>query len=225
LPLYKANDIKYQGKLSNEFRLAAIGELTEGILEEISSPLQVIMSLVDLLDVEDTNSVEIGRIKAQVNKIDRIVKRLVRFANLNHKKLNLQPVDINRAIIDYYKLVESTLKNANIDCALDLQNNLPSILSHPTYINQILTNLFGLIKKKGRKANGVIIQTRNKGDNILLRFVTTFPLEQALSEKTLNVKIIKNLVKKHEGESIFEDTLDSGSVIALSFPLIRKLRG
>ena len=40
----------YQAKLSNDFRLSAIGELTEGIIEDIMSPLQVIMSQVDLMD-------------------------------------------------------------------------------------------------------------------------------------------------------------------------------
>ncbi len=215
----------YQGKLSNEFRLAAIGELTEGILEEITSPLQVITSLVDLLEMEATNSVEIGKIKTQVNKIDKVVKRLVRFTNLNHKNVPLMPININEAIRDYYKLVASTLRNANIECVLDLQENIPSVLSHPTYIHQILTNLFGLVKRQRGKTNGIVIQTRSKGDDIILRFVTSVRLADKLSEKSLNYRIVQNLVKKHEGESILEDTLDSGSVIVLRFPLIRKIRG
>ncbi len=215
----------YQGKLSNEFRLAAIGELAEGILEEITSPLQVIISLVDLLELEDTNSVEIAKIKTQVNKIDKVVKRLVRFTNLNHKNIPLMPININRAIRDYYNLVESTLKNANIECALDLQEDIPSILSHPTYIHQILTNLFGLVKRERGRTNGIVIQTRSKDSDIVLRFVTSVRLAEKFSEKNLNYRIVQNLVKKHEGESILEDTLDSGSVIVLRFPLIRKIRG
>ena len=215
----------YQGKLSNDFRLAAIGELTEGILEEISSPLQVIVSLVDLLEVEDTNAVEIGKIKTQVNKIDKVVKRLVRFTNLNHRNVTLMPININDAIREYYSLVESTLRSANIECVLDLSDNLPSILSHQTYIHQILTNLFGLVKKERHKTNGIIIQTRMKGDDIILRFITSVKITEKLTDKNLNYRIVKNLVKKHEGESSLEDTLDSGSVIVLRFPLIRKIRG
>lgn len=215
----------YQGKLSNDFRLAAIGELTEGILEEISSPLQVIVSLVDLLEVEDTNAVEIGKIKTQVNKIDKVVKRLVRFTNLNHRNVTLMPININDAIREYYSLVESTLRSANIECVLDLSDNLPSILSHPTYIHQILTNLFGLVKKERHKTNGIIIQTRMKGDDIILRFITSVKITEKLTDKNLNYRIVKNLVKKHEGDSSLEDTLDSGSVIVLRFPLIRKIRG
>ena len=215
----------YQGKLSNEFRLAAIGELTEGILEEISTPLQVIVSLVDLLEMEDTNSVEIAKIKTQVSKIDKVVKRLVRFTNLNHRNIPLMPININDAIRDYYNLVESTLRSAHIECALDLRDNIPSILSHPTYIHQILTNLFGLVRKQRNQTNGIVIQTRSKGDDIILRFVTSVKLTDNLSEKNLNYRIVQNLVKKHEGESSLEDTLDSGSVIVLRFPLIRKIRG
>jgi K+-sensing histidine kinase KdpD len=106
-----------------------------------------------------------------------------------------------------------------------LQEDLPSILSHPTYIHQILTNLFGLLKKQRGKTHGVIIQTRLKGEDIIFRFVTSEKLSENFSDKSLNYKIVQNLVKKHEGESSLEDTLDSGSVIVLRFPLIRKIRG
>ena len=40
----------YQAKLSNDFRLSAIGEMTEGIVEDIVTPLQVISSNVDILN-------------------------------------------------------------------------------------------------------------------------------------------------------------------------------
>ncbi|MCB0751765.1 MAG: hypothetical protein KDC52_09840, partial [Ignavibacteriae bacterium] len=60
----------YQAKLSNDFRLSAIGELTEGIVEDIVTPLQVISSEVDILKSDLKNSIELSQIKTQIKKIN-----------------------------------------------------------------------------------------------------------------------------------------------------------
>ncbi len=214
----------YQAKLSNDFRLSAIGELTEGILEDITSPLQVIVSLVDLLDVDETNSIEINKIKAQVNKINKSVNRLVRFTNLNHKDVQLSPINLNKTISDYYKIVKSTLDSAKIECVLDLEESIPSILSHSNYVNQILTNLFGIVRKETKKNSGMIIQTRFSNNFIVLRFISTIQLKKEDKEKGLNFKIIQNLVKKHEGKLLISESENSGSIFEISIPLVRKIR-
>ncbi len=215
----------YQGKLSNDFRLSAIGELTEGILEDISSPLQAIINLVEVLDVQDTNAVEILKIKSQVHKIHKTVNRLVRFTNLNQKSVKLMPLNLNKVINDYFNLVKSTLDTANIECVLDLEDKIPSILSHPNYINQILTNLFGIIRKNKEGRSGIIIQTRFRNQNIYLRFVSTIQLNEEKLKPELNYKIVQSLIKKHEGNFTIKDSFDGGSSIIVEFPLIRKIRG
>ncbi len=50
----------YQAKLSNDFRLSAIGEMTEGIVEDIVTPLQVISSNVDILKNDIEKSIELN---------------------------------------------------------------------------------------------------------------------------------------------------------------------
>ncbi len=215
----------YQGKLSNDFRLSAIGELTEGILEDISSPLQAIINLVEVLDVQDTNAVEILKIKSQVHKIHKTVNRLVRFTNLNQKSVKLMPLNLNKVINDYFNLVKSTLDTANIECVLDLEDKIPSILSHPNYINQILTNIFGIIRKNKEGRSGIIIQTRFRNQNIYLRFVSTIQLNEEKLKPELNYKIVQSLIKKHEGNFTIKDSFDGGSSIIVEFPLIRKIRG
>ncbi len=215
----------YQGKLSHDFRLSAIGELTEGILEDISSPLQAIVNLVDVLEVEDTNAVEISKIKSQVYKINKTVSRLVRFANLNQKSVKLIPLNLNKVISEYYSIVKSTLDTANIECVLDFEKEIPSILSHPNYINQMLTNIFGIIRKNKDGKNGIIIQTRYRNDNIYLRIITTIKLQEERLQSELNYKIVQSLVKKHEGTFSIKDSIDGGSTILIGIPLIRKIRG
>jgi nitrogen-specific signal transduction histidine kinase len=220
----------YQAKLSNDFRLSAIGEMTEGIIEDIATPLQVIVSNVDILSEETDSSFELKQIKSQTKKINRVINRLAKFADVNQKNVKIKPCNINTIIKEYFQLVKSTLENANMEYILDFDNDLPPILSHPNYIYQLLTNIFSLLKSFKADKGGIILQTRFKEDNIYLRAISTVKINSSLTSEGENdqsglaVKIIKNLMKKHEG-AVEIDSFNNGSTaISLRFPLKRKIR-
>ena len=221
----------YQAKLSNDFRLAAIGELTQGIIEDLLSPMQVIMSNVEFLNNTPDQEEEVKLIKSQIKKINSSVKRLIKFASVNQQNNKIHPIKINDIVVEYYNLVKSTLDNANLECVLDFENNIPSILSHPNYIFQLLTNVIGLIKNRSTAKGGLIIQTRFNNDYILLKVVTTASLktnavkDNFITNPTeLNIRIIENLMKKHEGEFDITSYQNTGSAVTLKFPLRRKIR-
>ncbi len=220
----------YQAKLSNDFRLAAIGELTNGILEEIRNPMQVIISQLDLLNVKPEYQKETKKIKRQINKISKAIDRLVKFSEVNHDEIKIQPCSINKIIKEYFSLVKSTLEGLNLEGVLDLENRIPSVLSHPNYIFQLLNNIFGLINTDLQSRGGVIIQTRYKNNEVILRIISTNELKkdtgnsQKLSEYQINVNIIANLMKRHEGNYKIESFENKGSAIVLTFPLKRRIR-
>lgn len=220
----------YQAKLSNDFRLSAIGELTEGIVEDIVTPLQVITSNVDVLKSEFKNSIELTQIKSQIKKINVVIGRLVKFADVNHKDVKIKPCNLNDIIKDYFHLIKSTLENANFECILDFENDLPSILSHPNYIYQLLTNVFSVIKNYKTRKGGIILQTRFKSDTIILRVITTNGIKNKDVKNSddvqnnVSLSIIKNLMKKHEGQLEFDSFENSGTAMVLKFPLKRKIR-
>jgi signal transduction histidine kinase len=89
-----------QSKLFNDFKFAAIGELTSKSIEEIGSPLQVIMSYSDLLQKEnpdlDTEATEF--IRSQVHTIKEILDSLGNFINNSDSKPKLYSCSINTAI-------------------------------------------------------------------------------------------------------------------------------
>ncbi len=219
----------YQAKLVNDFRLSAIGELTQGIVEDIMSPLQVMISQIDMLEVPEETNDEVESIKNQIHKINRSVTRLIKFANVSQKNIKIHPCSINDIVGEYFSLLKSTLESSNIEFVLDLDSNLPSILSHENYFFQIVTNLFGIIKARISNGGGIIIQSRKKADVVLLKVITTASLKEISKGRIksgldINYKIINNLVKKHEGDFIIESFDESGSAIMLSFPLRRKIR-
>lgn len=221
----------YQAKLSNDFRLAAIGELTQGIIEDLLSPMQVIMSNVEFLNTSPGQEEEVKLIKSQIKKINSSVKRLIKFASVNQQSNKIHPIKLNDIVAEYYTLVKSTLDNVNLECVLDFENNIPSILSHPNYIFQLLTNVIGLIKNRSNAKGGIIIQTRFANDSIILKVVTTASLKTNSSKDNfinnpteLNIRIIENLMKKHEGEFNISSYHNTGSAVTLKFPLRRKIR-
>jgi len=220
----------YQSKLSNDFKLSAIGELTTGILEDILSPLQVIMSYTDFLS-NDTNVDDkiSAAIKSQVKKVEAVVERLVKFASLEDGKFKLQPCNLNRLIQEYHKVIATTLRNDNYECIIDFENDIPSILSSPNYIYQLLTNLFGLIKSS-KSGGGILIQTKYVNEKVLVKIITTdhnpmLNSSAAKGKEDINLQIISNLMRKHEGYVQTDSSPKAGSVVVLSFPLKRKIRG
>ncbi len=220
----------YQAKLSNDFRLAAIGELTNGIVEEIKNPMQVIISQLDLLNIKPEYKKETNKIKRQINKISKAIDRLVKFSEINHDEIKIQPCNINKIVKEYFSLVKSTLEGLNLEGVLDLENRIPSVLSHPNYIYQLLNNIFGLINTDWQTRGGVIIQTRYKNNEVILRIISTNELKkdsgssQKESEYKINVNIISNLMKRHEGDYKIESFENKGSAIVLTFPLKRRIR-
>lgn len=217
----------YQSKLSNDFKLSAIGELTSGIVEDILSPLQVIMSNVDYLskdlNVESSGMTE--NIKRQVKKVENVINRLVKFADIGDEQTKIHPNNLNELISDYYNIVRSSLRAKNVECILDFEKNIPPVLSHPDYISQLLTNIFSLIKSSNNEEGGILLQTKYVQGNILVRIITTaFIKGLNRAEQNLELQIISNLMKKHEGTVDVNSDPAEGSTIILSFPLKRKMR-
>ncbi len=220
----------YQSKLANDYKLSAIGELTTGIVDEILSPLQVIISYAEFLKKDNPHSDNkiVDTIQLQVKKVERVINRLVQFANTGDNKTKVQSCDVNKQITEFYDVVISSLNNNNYECILDLDEKIPSMLSHPNVIDQILTNLFSFIVNDENKPGGFVIQTRFQNENIVLKFLSTDNLndikdENLKSAKHLNLKLVKNLMDQHQGEIRIESDNIRGTIVTLLFPLKRKI--
>lgn len=216
-----------QSKHENDFKYTAVGELTTKSLQEIASPLQVILSYISLLESESPGIDEsvTQMIKKQVFNIKEILERLGKFTSEEKNKKKVQSCSINRAVNDFYKLIEHALISELQECVLDLEENIPPILSNYNSLKQILISAFSLINPLRNRGGGIIIQTRYANENILLKMVFTEVLDSLSDEdKKMGLKILDNLMIKHEGEFKFDSNPGSGTTLVFSFPLKRKNR-
>ncbi len=220
----------YQSKLQNDFDLYAIGELAEGILEDVGEPLQVILSLVDLIENEnlkaDKRTTE--KIKEQVAKVSELSDRLAKFSGLNkpqnHKSA---PCHLNKVIREFKNVINTTLQNLGLECELDLEENIPPILVDPKDVKQLLTSVLSLLKKGSNKGGAIVIQTKYRKEKIVLSVFTTEHFESIANpnefKSNVTVKLINELMKLNEGFAEFNSLPLKGTIIHLVFPLKRKL--
>ncbi len=220
----------YQSKLNNDFDVYAVGEMTQGILEDIGDPLQVILSCIEVLE-KDFNNFDksiTGRIKEQVNKLSNFAQRLSKFAGTNKSQAQkIEPCDINKVIREFRNIINTTLNNFGLECELDLEDNIPTVLSDQQDIKQMLTSIFSIIKNDSKKGGAVVIQTKYIKEKIIISIFTTEHINGLTatndSEFNVAVKFINELMKKSEGTAEFNSLPLKGTIIHLIFPFKREL--
>ena len=214
-----------QSKIANDYKLAAIGEFTSKAIENIASPLQVILSCTDLLpnDINDSDNRIIGTLKEQINEIKEVIKRLTYFIASPQTNANIQSCNINDNIKDFYKLIEQSLQMESYECVLDLDEKIPPILSNQDNLKQILINSFSLINPFSNPGEGIVIQSRYSNQFVVLRFLLTNKVNKC-EKNDVGMNILRNLMDKHEGFFDYSYNEGRGTALTLSFPLKRKNR-
>lgn len=220
---------EYKSKLANDHKLSAIGELTNGIIEDIIEPVQVIMSCTEFIEkeYENVDSEILQTINKQVKKVETVINRLTKFASINNESSVRTPCNLNKKITEFTDIILSSLRNDNYECILDLDESLPPILSNSNQLNQIFTNVFSLLRNGSNDAGGILIQSRYQGENVVINIFSTGEIINVNNNQKdtneLNLTIIKNLMEKHEGEFVFNSNESNGTSISLKFPFKRKI--
>lgn len=220
----------YQSKVQNDFDVNAIGTMAAGILEEIGTPLQVILSLSELIEADfpEVDKEITEKIRKQVNKVSELTNRLTKFADLNKPaNKNAQPCHLNKLVKEFRNVLNATLQNLGMECELDLEENIPPILSDPNDIKQLLTSMFSLLKSATKRNGAFIMQTRLIKERVVLSVFTTEQIDGLTSEadtkSSVTINLMQELMKRNEGIAEFNTLPLKGTIIHLIFPLKRKL--
>jgi hypothetical protein len=198
--------------------------------QDILGPLQVISSTAELIR-NDENNIDksfLDTINNQVEKIKSTVDVLVNYTDTTDSKLKIQPCNLNELVKNYYDITLSSLQNDNYECVLDIEENIPSILSHPNYIKQLLSYVFSIIRVKGSLGGGIFLQTKYQKEKILLRilstdFVPNLKNYNNVKSSDVNLRIINNIMTKHDGLVNIDSDKLNGTSVQLIFPLKRTI--
>ena len=144
--------IEHQMRQSD--RLATVGQLAAGVAHEIGNPLTSISSLVQLLERRMPNPDHIGklgRIRANIERITKIVRELVDFTR--PQATDVQAVQINDVVQNAVGLMSYDNRSQKIKIDLDLSPDLPRIKASPDKLHQVIVNLlvnaFDAMKEHG----------------------------------------------------------------------------
>ncbi len=218
----------YQTKLLKDYRYSAIGEFTAGIIEEIFSGLQIILSSADMkvTTAEGAESESILLIKKQVERINTLLTNLAKFASRTEHIAEKKPVNIGQIIKEYCSFASASLRNKNYEIILEQDDSIPTILSNADQIKQILTSIFRLMVKDDNQQGGVFVHTRYINNYIIVRFLSTDHFGELLSDEneSINIKIIKKIMDEHNGMVVVRTKGISGSSITLHFPVFRQVK-
>ncbi len=229
-------------------KLASIGELSAGVAHEINNPLAIILTEKQILqdlagqpgvgfsDLENQLQESTQQIDMQVLRCKRITQNLLRFSRRTRSLI--EPVNVNQFLREVIDLMEREARSGGIRFFADLEEDLPSILSDPSQLQQVFLNLItNAIDAHDEKGSGnVHIRTRSSADagievtitdtgvgispehtgKIFDPFFTTKPVGKGTG---LGLSICYSIIQRLGGKISVESELEKGSEFTLFLPL------
>ena len=228
-------------------KMSTLGEMATGVAHELNQPLNVIKVGADFFmkmirrdkKISEENLLKVSRnISEQVDRATKIINHLRDFGRKSD--LNLFEVDINEPIREVFNFLGQQLKLRNIEIDLELDENLPKIMSDKNRLEQIFLNLItnarDAMEAKGEEAikrlkittyqeNGKVValvsdtgvgMTKQVQERVFEPFFTTKEVDKGTG---LGLTITYNLVKDFKGEMEVDSTPDAGTTFKLVFPV------
>ncbi len=230
-------------------KLASIGELSAGVAHEINNPLAIILTekqiLLDLEKQTDTGSAafkeqladSMNQIDRQIKRCKRITHNLLRFARRTTSML--ETVNLNEFINEVIELMEREAKSNGIKITHAFKENLPTLFSDPSQLQQVFLNLitnaidahegmpYGKIHIKtnvnGTKG-GVMVSISDTGsgispehlEKIFDPFFTTKPVGKGTG---LGLSICYSIIRQLGGDITVTSKSGMGTEFTLSLPV------
>ncbi|WP_239143121.1 ATP-binding protein [Variovorax sp. WS11] len=134
-----------QGELVHAGKMAALGQMSAGVVHELNQPLTAMRTLSEsaaiLLDKSRFDDVRgnLQRIRGMVDRLARLTSQLKNFA---HKgELQRAPVALAQAVADAQLIVAEASKKNGVAIELDVQPATLSVMAEEAALGSVLVNL------------------------------------------------------------------------------------
>lgn len=230
-------DSQHQIMLSAKF--AAIGELAGGVAHEVNNPLQIILSRVQLMTLQNKDQPKLVKglqlIEHNVKRISRIIRALLGFAGHNAQESECEQFDIGQALRQALALVGHQLERGLIETSLECQEDLPLLTGNVGELEQVFINL--MINAHNAMAHGGSLQisARIVGQQVEVRFADTgcgiapehldrifepFYTTRADEGGTgLGLAVSYRIIERHQGMLTVESIPGRGATFIIRLPL------
>jgi signal transduction histidine kinase len=230
-----------QQQLIQSEKLAAVGELTAGIVHDVKNPLAVIKGLTEELMDEhefdpDTDK-QLSTIRESAARASQIVSDLLKFARQSTPEMREQ--DINDTIKAVVRLTDFLARKAKVEVQLELLPDPVRVVYDGKQIEQVLINLVrnsiqampngGLIHITSKwigswaeiqvKDTGTGIPEKNLG-RIFDPFFTTKPEGEGTG---LGLSVSYGIISKHNGQIEVASKVGKGTVFTIRLPASQRV--
>ena len=167
---------KAQAVMIRQEKLASIGTLASGVAHEILNPLNIISTIIQLLQMEELPAQareQLDEVMGQIRRATKITNNLRMFSH--QKEAEISTVQVNSLIDRTLVLVEHDLNLDNILVERDYDPELPEIEADDDQLAQIFLNLISNARDAmaGRRDRRITIRTQRAEDGVTISFVDT----------------------------------------------------
>src|SRR5437867_11408916 len=124
-------------------KLAAMGQMLDGVAHELNNPLTAILGVTELLrdrpGADDSTKRQLELTHRQARRAARIVQNLLEFSRPASPQK--KPLDLNNLLERTLQLHEHSLRRSNIAVDFRLQHDLPGVVGDANQLIQVFLNL------------------------------------------------------------------------------------
>jgi signal transduction histidine kinase len=226
-----------QLQLIQSEKLAAIGQLTAGIVHDVKNPLTVIKGVAELLLYEDHLNSEIkselSLIRESALKANNIVSDLLKFSRQSKPEMGEQ--DMRETVEAALRLTAYPIRKAHVQVIKDLPEHPVYMTYDVQQIEQVLVNIIsnalqampggGALRVNLSQSNGVAaIAIQDSGTGILpdhlTRIFDPFFTTKPEGEGTgLGLSVSYGIISNHSGRIEVESQIGQGSTFTIILPM------
>jgi signal transduction histidine kinase len=226
-----------QLQLIQSEKLAAIGQLTAGIVHDVKNPLTVIKGVAELLLYEDHLNSEIkselSLIRESALKANNIVSDLLKFSRQSKPEMGEQ--DMRETVEAALRLTAYPIRKAHVQVIKDLPAHEVIMTYDVQQIEQVLVNIIsnavqampggGTLRVNLSQSDGVAaIAIQDSGAGIspehLTRIFDPFFTTKPEGEGTgLGLSVSYGIISNHSGRIEVESEVGQGSTFTIILPM------
>ena len=170
-----------QNELVHAGKMAALGQMSAGMVHELNQPLTALRTLSDsagiLLDQNRRDDVHgnLRRITCMVDRLARLTSQLKTFAHKS--ELPCVPVPLARSIADAQVIVGAALKERDISVEVDIQPATLGVMADEAALGSLLINLMSnaIDSMRGSPQRILRVHCRALDASAVLSFTDTGP--------------------------------------------------